>query len=70
MTDARTLLLAEQAHRADGDHATADLLREAAAEISGLRKALADIKHSTYLQHAHAIAEAALDGGKHWTDKT
>ena len=70
MIDARTLLLAEQAHRAEGNHATADLLREAAAEISGLCKALAEIKRSTYLRHAHALAEAALADGKHWTDKT
>lgn len=40
MIDARTLLLAEQAHRAEGNHATADLLREAASTITSLRTAL------------------------------
>lgn len=40
MIDARTLLLAEQAHRDDGNHATADLLREAAGTITSLRTAL------------------------------
>lgn len=70
MIDARTLLLAEQAHRAEGDHATADLLREAACAITDLRMTLAEIKRSTYLRHAHALAETALASGKHWTDKT
>lgn len=40
MIDARTLLLAEQAHRDDGNHATANLLRDAAATITSLRTAL------------------------------
>lgn len=40
MIDARTLLLAEQSHRTKGDHATADLLREAASTITSLRTAL------------------------------
>lgn len=40
MIDARTRLLAEQAHRDDGNHATANLLREAASTISSLRTAL------------------------------
>lgn len=40
MIDARTLLLAEQSHRTKGDHATADLLREAASTIASLRTAL------------------------------
>ena len=40
MIDARTLLLAEQAHRAEGNHATADLLRDAAHTIGSLRTAL------------------------------
>ena len=65
--DPRTLLLAEQAHRAEGNHATADLMRDCAATISRLRKALAEIKRSTYLRHAQALAEVALDG-KHWTE--
>lgn len=70
MIDARTLLLAEQSHRTKGDHATADLLREAACAITDLRMTLAEIKRSTYLRHAQALAETALDGGKYWTDKT
>lgn len=70
MIDARTLLLAEQAHRADWSHATADLLREAACAITDLRMTLAEIKRSTYLRHARDLAEAALADGKHWTDKT
>ena len=40
MIDARTLLLAEQAHRAEGNHASADLLRKAACAITDLRTAL------------------------------
>jgi len=70
MIDARTLLLAEQSHRDDGDHATADLLREAASAITDLRMTLAEIKRSTYLRHAQDLAETALADGKHWTDKT
>lgn len=40
MIDARTLLLSEQIHRSNGNHATADLLREAASTITSLRTAL------------------------------
>lgn len=40
MIDARTLLLAEQGYRDDGNHATANLLRDAAATITSLRTAL------------------------------
>lgn len=69
MISPRTLLLAEQAQRDEGNHATADLLRDAATEISDLRLALAAIKRSTYLRHAQALAETALGSGKHWTDK-
>jgi hypothetical protein len=70
MIDARTLLLAAQTRSEAGDIATANLLRDAALEIAGLRSALADVKRSAHLRHAQAIAEAALDDGKHWTDKT
>lgn len=70
MIDARTLLLAEQTHRAEGSHATADLLRDAACAITDLRMTLAEIKRSTYLRHAQDLAETALADGKHWTDKT
>lgn len=40
MTDARTLLLAEQTYRDCNQHATADLFREAASTITSLRTAL------------------------------
>lgn len=40
MIDARTLLLSEQIHRSNGNHATADLMREAASTITSLRTAL------------------------------
>ncbi len=43
--DARTLLLAEQAHRDASNHATADLLRDAASTISSLRTALQETPH-------------------------
>ncbi len=68
--DPRTLLLAEQAHRAEGNHATADLLRKAVCVITDLRMALAEIKRSTRLRHAQDLAETALADRKHWTDKT
>ncbi|MBV2182058.1 MAG: hypothetical protein KUL86_12615 [Castellaniella sp.] len=40
MIDARTLLLSEQIHRSNGNHATADLMREAASTITSLRTTL------------------------------
>ena len=40
MISPRTLLLAEQAFRAEGHHASADLVRDAAEAISRLRGAL------------------------------
>lgn len=48
---------------------TSDIMREAADEIDRLRDALEQIKRSTYLRHATALAETALDG-KHWTEKS
>lgn len=43
-------------------------LYAAADEMDRLRAAMEQIRHSTYLRSAIAIAEVALDG-KHWTDK-
>lgn len=69
MIDARTLLLAEQSHRAEGDHTTADLLRNAAQTISSLRTALRLARAQIAAERADLIECHGIDGVIPDTDK-
>jgi hypothetical protein len=62
MIDARTILLAEQAHRDDGNHATAVLLRDAAATITSLRTALKLARAQIAAERDALIQTHGIDG--------
>ena len=62
MIDARTLLLAEQSPRDNGDHATADLLRDAAVTITSLRTALKLARAQIAAERDDLIECLCIDG--------
>jgi hypothetical protein len=69
MIDARTLLLSEQIHRANGNHATADLMRNAAQTISSLRTALRLARAQIAAEREALILCHGIDGVIPATDR-
>jgi hypothetical protein len=69
MIDARTLLLSEQIHRSNGNHATADLMREAAGTITSLRTALKLARAQIAAERDALIQTHGIDGEIPATDR-
>ena len=61
MISPRTILLAEQAFRAEKDHEAADLMRDAAKTISQLRSALRGLLDALPSATTHPAIKSARD---------